>query len=143
MAHVIINRKNNTIEITKDFDKKASIYGSKSYEELMEIQNAHPTFRIVVKSTHRKSSPLGKISAKDMEKYIKEHDNTGNLLKEFYKLRGKDENGKDIEEEGFRINTAVPFVDLKKWFVKNFSEIEQMIEERKKEVEKILNGEVA
>ena len=109
----------------------------------MEIQNAHPTFRVELKSTHRKSSPLGKISAKDMEKYIKEHDNTGNLLKEFYKLRGKDENGKDIEEDGFRINTAVSFVELKKWFIKNFSEIEQMIEARKKEVEKILNGEVA
>lgn len=138
MAHVIINRKNNTIEITKEFDKKASIYDSDSYNELMKIQNAHPDFRVVVKSTHRKSSPLGKISYTDIEKYIREHDTNGEIMKKYFILRGKNEDGTNMEEDGFSVNTAVSFFELKKWFVKTFPEIEHMIEARKETVNKIL-----
>lgn len=41
-----LNYKNNTIEMTSIFAKKAGIYGSKEYEMLLDARKSFPNFRV-------------------------------------------------------------------------------------------------
>ena len=47
------------IEMTKTEAKKAGIIGTAEFEQLKELQNAYPTFRIEVKASKNKSSMKG------------------------------------------------------------------------------------
>ena len=44
MANITMNFKKNAIEITKAFEKKASIYGSAEYRELIDAKKEFPNF---------------------------------------------------------------------------------------------------
>ena len=59
-----------------------------------------------------------------MERYIKAHDDAENtILKEFYALRGLDENGAKKE-----LAQAVSYGELKMWFLATYPEVEKMNE---------------
>jgi hypothetical protein len=142
MAHAIIDRENRTITITKAFNAKASIYNSKEYDDLAEIQNAHPSFRLIIKAAKRKSIPLGRITYEQMEKYIKAHDDSNEThWNEYQKLRGVSDDAGENEDE-INVNVSVSFFQIKKWFVKTFPEITKEIDARKKEINEIMNKEV-
>jgi len=115
----IINKK--VIEMTKAETKAAGIYGTVEFEELANLRKEFPTFRIVTKASKSKDNMRG-LDAPYMEKYIKAHDDEERtILKEFYSLRGLDENGK---KKPFA--QAVPYGILKQWFLTYFPEVANM-----------------
>ena len=76
----------------------------------------------MTKASKSKDNMKG-LDTKFMEKYIKEHDKTEKqeMLKEFYSLRGLDENGKKKQ-----FAQAVPYGILKQWFLTYFPEVANM-----------------
>ena len=73
MTNITINYKKNTLEITKSFEKKASAYGSREYNELANVRKEFPDFRIVVKAAKTKSTFKG-MDYDFMREYIEKHD---------------------------------------------------------------------
>ena len=57
-----INYTNRTIEISKAFANKASVYGSDEYSLLKEARKDNEGFAVVVVSTNRKVSKNSKIT---------------------------------------------------------------------------------
>jgi hypothetical protein len=110
------------IEMNKTEAKAAGRYNSEEFKELSALRVAYPDFRIVIKTTKSKDNMKG-LDTKFMEKYIKEHDETEDKaqLKEFYSLRGLDENGKKKQ-----FAQAVPYGILKQWFLTYFPEVADM-----------------
>lgn len=132
-ATVRVNRQEKTITLTKAFYKKASIYGSDEYEKLSEIQDKHPDFRIVVKTVKRQNSKLAKLTYKDIEKYIAEHDDEeGTTMEEYKKLRGIG------DKKSFGESVTASFFEIKEWFLSKYSKSEEEIEKRKNEIDTIL-----
>ena len=110
------------IEMTKAEAKAAGTYGTAEFVELANLRKEFPNFRIVTKASKSKDNMKG-LDTKFMEKYIKEHDKTEKqeMLKEFYSLRGLDENGKKKQ-----FAQAVPYGILKQWFLTYFPEVADM-----------------
>ena len=109
------------IEMTKAEAKAAGTYGTAEFEELANLRKEFPNFRIVTKTSKSKDNMKG-LDTKFMEKYIKEHDDEDKTkLKEFYTLRGLDENGKKKQ-----FAQAVPYGILKQWFLTYFPEVANM-----------------
>ena len=110
------------IEMTKAEAKAAGTYGTAEFEEMANLRKEFPNFRIVTKTSKSKDNMKG-LDTKFMEKYIKEHDKTEKqeMLKEFYSLRGLDENGKKKQ-----FAQAVPYGILKQWFLTYFPEVADM-----------------
>ena len=105
MKNVTLNFDVNAIEISESFAKKARVYKSPAYKELMTVQNDHPTFKIVVvKSISKKNTSVKGIDYVYMRKYIESHDESKELLKEFDKMT----DGKS------------PFFEVKKWFLEQY-----------------------
>ena len=116
----IIERK--VIEMTKAEAKAAGIYGTAEFEGLKALREAYPGFRIVTKASKSRDNMKG-LDTNFMKKYIEEHDKSEDkaLLKEFYSLRGLDENGKKKQ-----FGQAVPYGILKQWFLTYFPEVANM-----------------
>ena len=132
-ATVRVNRQEKTITLTKAFYKKASIYGSEEDVALSKIQDKHPDFRIVVKAAKRQKSKLAKLTYKDIERYIAEHDDEkGTTMEAYKKLRGIG------STDDFGVSVAASFFEVKEWFLTKYSEIEKQIEERRNEINTIL-----
>jgi hypothetical protein len=127
------NRQEKTITLTKALYKKASIYGSEEDVALSEVQDKHPDFRIVVKAAKRQKSKLAKLTYKDIERYIAEHDDEkGTTMAEYKNLRGI--GSADV----FGESVTASFFEIKAWFLSKYSEIEKQIEERRNEINTIL-----
>ena len=111
------------IEMSKAEAKAAGKVNSNEFAELNTLRAAYPNFRIVIRASKSKDSMKG-LDAHYMERYIKAHDDAENtILKEFYTLRGLDENGakKDLAQ-------AVSYGELKMWFLATYPEVEKMNE---------------
>lgn len=104
--NVKVNFKNNELIITKAFAKKASTYDSEAYNELMGMQERHPSFKISVKDSIKKKSTSAKsiINYANMRKYIETHDETKELLNAFDKLTQE----------------KTPFFEVKDWFFEHY-----------------------
>ena len=116
------NIARSVIELTKAEAKNAGIYGTVEFEELANLRKEFPNFRIVTKTSKSKDNMKG-LNTDYMEKYIKAHDKSEDkaLLKEFYSLRGLDENSKKKQ-----FAQAVPYGILKQWFLTYFPEVANM-----------------
>ena len=116
------NYEKKIIEMTKTESKAAGKVGTDEYMMLKELRAENPGFPIVIKASKSRDNMKG-LDTKFMEKYIKEHDTTEDkaLLKEFYSLRGLDENGKKK-----KFAQAVPYGILKQWFLTYFPEVADM-----------------
>ena len=111
------------IEMNKAEAKAAGRVGTEQFEELTALRAAYPGFRVVVKVTKSKDSIKG-LDTNYMVRYIKAHDDAENtILKEFYALRGMDENGAKKE-----LAQAVSYGELKMWFLATYPEVEKMNE---------------
>ena len=107
-TNVQINFSNKELFITESFAKKASVYKSPAYNEFMEAQEKHPTFNVIVKKSVSKKNSSAKVLNYDyMSKYIENHDESKELLKEFDKLK-----------EG-----KTPFFEVKAWFLEHYPEL--------------------
>ena len=108
LKNVSLNFDVNAIEISESFAKKARFYKSSAYDELMKVQNDHPSFKIVVlKSVPKKNTTVKGINYVYMRQYIEKRDITKELLNEFDKLK-----------EG-----KTPFFEVKAWFLEHYPEL--------------------
>ena len=110
------------IEMTKAEAKAAGTYGTAEFEELANLRKEFPNFRIVTKASKSKDNMKG-LNTDYMEKYIKAHDKSEDkaVLKEFYSLRGCDEEGKKID-----FAPVAPYGTLKQWFLTYYPEVAKM-----------------
>lgn len=113
---LILNYKNNTIEMTSIFAKKAGIYGSKEYEMLLDARKSFPNFRVnILKPKKGQASRLKDVYLETMFKHISENDNEKKeIMAAFNELVTKDKNGKLIVEDG------LTFVEIGQWFLKQY-----------------------
>lgn len=139
MNELTINTKNRTIEMTKKFANASKRYGSREYEDLQAARRDYPTYKVVTRSTKRKKDSFKGLDLAYMENYIKTHEkeNTAILI-DFYKLCGKDENGKAIKIDNKVIEHA-SYGEIKKWFLKQYP----IFKEYTENVDKILNKKIA
>ena len=127
-----VSRKDRTIVISKEFDKKSSIVGSREYYELIEIQKNFSDYNIVIRSSKKKSD-FSNIDLDFMIDYITAHDDAEKSKMEAFKiLRGETEG----EDGKF---SKVSFFELKEWFLGTFPEIEDRVDEAKKRSARLLN----
>ena len=115
------NYEKKIIEMTKSESKAAGKVGTTEYETLKELRSENPTFRIVIKASKSRDNMKG-LDTNYMERYIKAHDDEEHfILKEFYSLRGLDENGKKID-----FAPVAPYGTLKQWFLTYYPEVAKM-----------------
>lgn len=111
MSNITINYKNSTIEITKSFEKQASVYGSQAYNELREARAEFPTYRLAIKA-NKSSSTFKGMDYDFMIKYIEKHDNEEKTrIAEFNKLRASGLTYGEVKQ--WFINTYTVFKDCK------------------------------
>ncbi len=121
MTNITINERNNTLVITKKFEKAASKYGSPEYKELKEAKADFPNFRVVTRTTKKKEETYKGLTYKYMESYIKDHDVNGKIMDEF-KVR----TGQTKESLNKR-----SYFEVKKWFIEIYPEFATFHEDRK------------
>lgn len=111
-----LNYKNNTIEMTSVFAKKAGIYGSEEYDMLLDARKSFPNFRVnILKPKKGQTSRLKNVSLETMFEYISGHDTEEKeIMATFNELVTKDENYKLIVEDG------LSFVEIGQWFLKQY-----------------------
>ena len=127
-----INYEKKTIEMTKAESKEAGNPTSEKFNELMKLRSIFPDFEIIIKKTSVKRDTYKGLDYDFMKKYIEDHDNSDENLKEFYKLRGMNENGEreaQIEEHSYG--------EIKMWFLSTFPEIEKFNDETNKKLKEI------
>ena len=103
MSNITIDYKKSTIEITKSFEKQASVYGSQAYNELRTARAEFPTYRLVIKA-NKSSSAFKGMDYDFMIAYIEKHDNAEERKEEFDALRANN----------------LSYGEIKQWFVSNY-----------------------
>lgn len=108
------------IEMTKTEAAAAGKLNSGKFNELKSLREMFPTFQItVVNPAAKKVDHFKGLTFNYMENYIQLHNAA--VLTDFYKLCGKDENGKKTE-----LAATATYGEIKMWFLDKFPEIEQM-----------------
>ena len=113
-TRLTINTAANTIEMTKEFAKKAKYFGTDEYNMLQIARKDYPTFSVTTKKTKSKENYKG-LTLDYMKKYIELHPQTlvledGTEIEAIEVLRtlvGLDENG-----EKSRMLRPLPMVKL-------------------------------
>lgn len=123
------NLMTKKIEMTKTEAKAAGKLNTTEYNTLLELMNNFPGYQIeIVKTAAKKVDRFKGLDYNYMRDYIKSHNEE--LLKEFYTLRGLDENGKKVG-----MAAAASYGEIKMWFLEQFPEIEGMGEKVNKIIE--------
>ncbi len=107
-ANIRIDRENETIEVSKTFYKKASIFGSVECQALAEAQRMCPRFTIATKASTKKT--YHGLNYRLMEAYIAIQKNADVLKADYEVVRKKAESEYD---------SVYPIV--KKWFLGEFA----------------------
>lgn len=132
---IIINNAKRAIEVSKDFAKKASVYGSFEYKELQGAKNDYPTYRVCVKNSGKRKFE-DKLTIKDMATYIREHSGEDSAeMKTFAELRGV--SVKDAASI-FETVESAKFTDIKNWFFLTYPDLAKKTETRKNRINAIL-----
>lgn len=103
---IIINRMENTIEVSKAFYNKACKYGTPEYEMLTAVTAQNPTFALKFKEVKKKT--YTGLTLEQMEKYILTQPDKKKKLEEF-------ETVKTIAEA-----KGAKYPLTKKWFLTTF-----------------------
>lgn len=127
-ANINVNPVTETIEVSKAFLKKASVYGSPEYFALKEVRTAEPTFAVkeisIKKNANKKT--YGSLTFKAMIAHIElteaDEEVRKNILNEM----------KEIKAYGKARGSAYPIV--KKWFLDKYKDSYNDFLEETKEV---------
>ena len=123
------NHITKKIEMTKTEAKTAGKPNTDAYNTLLELMKNFPGYEIeIVKSASKKTDRFKGLDYNYMMNYIESHNKE--LLKDFYTLRGLDENGKKVG-----MAAAASYGEIKMWFLEQFPEIEEMGEKVNKIIE--------
>ena len=90
----------------------------------------YPNYRVVTKSVSKRTDHFKGLTYAYMKKYMIKH-NEANLLKEYYALCGKDENGDETE---FAVTAT--YGEVKEWFLATHPQMD--INDKKKSIDEIL-----
>ena len=116
------NHITKKIEMTKTEAKTAGKPNNDTYNTLLELMKNFPGYEIeIVKSASKKTDRFKGLDYNYMMDYIKSHNKE--LLKDFYTLRGLDDNGKKVG-----MAAAASYGEIKMWFLEQFPEVEKMAE---------------
>ena len=120
MKIIKINETKRTIELTKGFAKKASVFGTEEYKQLQEARRDYPTYRVITVKTGsgNKKAGLKGLTYEYMEKYIEKHDDESkSKMAAFKNLRALD------EESEIAFAESCSYQEIKSWFLSEFKEI--------------------
>ena len=132
---ISINFRKNALEVTKDFYKKASVFGSIEYNELKAAKADFPTYRVSIKANPKRRIE-DRMTINDMVLYIEKHSGKDSIeMKTFEDLRGV--SAKEAGNRGDAIESA-KFHELKEWFFNTYSELADKTTNRQKQIDKIL-----
>ena len=127
MTSISINPKAHSIELSNNFAKAASLFGSDEYKQLQEARRDYPNYRVVtLKQKGTGKAEFAKLSFDFMDKYVKDHAKNDELKAEYRSLRGLDENG-----------IAADYQIVKDWFLNTFPEFEKFRADRQALLDKI------
>lgn len=132
---IVINNRKNAIEITKVFNKKASIFGSDEYKLLKEAKADFPAYRVVVKAASKKTFE-NRITMNDIIRYVaKTNGEDSEQMKTLQELRGK-----SVKEAGdiFEIEATANFMEIKEWFFLTYPDLAEKTKKRQKRIDEIL-----
>ena len=131
-----INFAAGTIERNTTAAKAAGKPHTEKYNELVALRAQFPTYPVqIVKSASKRTTHLKGLTDDYMEKYIQSHDEDGTIHKEYYEMRGLDENGKQQEVAAY-----ASYGEIKMWFLAKypvFEDTEDKIREKMAEVKKV------
>ena len=131
MRKPTIDHENKKIRLPKAFAKASGKYGSEEYKLLMKMKKDVPNYEVIVETTRKQPRDNYKGLTYDyMERYIKTKANSEELMKEYFELRGI---GTGYDE----IIRKASYVQVKKWFLAKFPEINEYKQERKETWEAI------
>lgn len=82
-----INFVSKTIELTKTEASKSRKLNSTVCQELEALLAKYPSFNVIVAENKKASSVFKGLGNEYMENYIKAHDESGEIMAEFLKLR--------------------------------------------------------
>lgn len=135
MNNITINTRKHALEITKAFQKQASIYGSEAYKELKSAKEDFPTYRVSVKSAPKRTIEET-ITMKDILFYVENHSGKDSAeMKTLLELRGTSvQSATNI----FEVADSASFAQIKKWFFTMYPEIGNKTENRKNRINEIL-----
>lgn len=128
---ITLNHKNRTIEVTKKFYTAASKYNSEEELLLRGAQQNNPTYKVVVATRKTKSTYKG-LDYEYMTAYIKAHDDKKKTkMAAFLEMRA-------LTAEAIMMDAApADYLDVKKWFLNEFPEIEAFHEKRQQMLDNI------
>jgi hypothetical protein len=107
MKNIVVNFESETIELTKNFSKRAGVVGSPEYRTLVEVKREFPDYTLCIKPTHSHytPSPYSRLTYADMEATI---------------MRCDDANKREVWLDEFNRRRCIfPFPQIKSWFVQN------------------------
>jgi len=131
MRKPTIDHENKKIRLPKAFAKASGKYGSEEYKLLMKMKKDVPNYELIVETTRKQPRDNYKGLTYDyMERYIKTKANSEELMEEYFELRGI---GTGYDE----IIRKASYVQVKKWFLAKFPEINEYKQERKETWEAI------
>ena len=133
MANITINERNNTLVITKKFEKAASKFGSPEYKELKEAKADFPNYRVVTRTTKKKEETYRGLTYDYMEKYIKRHDVDGKIMEEFKLKKGETDDSLK----------KASYMSVKKWFLSIYPEFDSFHNDRAKNAETLKASRLA
>ena len=114
MTTINVNRKNNTIELTKTFEKKASKYGTEEYNDLQAVRRDYPTYKVVVRSSSKKArkNAMKGLDYDFMRGFIERHDNSEKNMGAFKRMIGESEDSV----------TTLTYGEVKRWFLDQYKD---------------------
>ena len=107
MKNIVVNFESKTIELTKNFSKRAGVFGSPEYRSLVEVKREFPDYTLFIKPSHSHYSPslYSRLTYADMEAII---------------MRCEDVNKREEWLDEFNRGRCIfPFAQIKSWFIRN------------------------
>ena len=130
------NLMTKKIEMSKKEAKAAGKIGTPEFEELKNYMAIYPGFEVQIKAPAKRKVEFRGLDYNYMRTYIQKHDDEdGKIMAEFRELIAQDKKDK---VEGAEHLEAAGYLDVKKWFLAKFPEIQKYKEDHAEKVKKIL-----
>ena len=126
------------IEMSKTEAKAAGKPNTAEYNTLMQLMQSFPTFTIEIKAPTKRKAEFKGLDYKFMMNYILKCNkpNKDEILEQFNTLTAQ---AKKNGEENSEYMEAASYLDVKKWFLGTFPEIEKVRDDHKKQIQDIMS----
>lgn len=133
------NLMSKKIEMSKNEAKAAGKIGSHEFNELQAYLTAYPGFGIEIKAQAKRKNDSKGLDYKFMQNHIAKCDreNKAEIMEKFNTLIAADKKNK---VEGSENLETASYLEVKKWFLATFPEIEKAREDNRKKIQEILNA---